>query len=171
MKHISRFAVYFLLAAFIVAPLFVVAATLPAPASAGRLVTWLQQAPAGISPDVLNGLTMALLSLFLTYVPGLNEKYAALAPTQKRLVWLALLAVGTIGWLTYTCSAEAGCLALNSKAYFEALVKTMIGGVTGSVGTYMLTTPPMEVRRKAAEAKAKATARTPKAPFVGPGPV
>ncbi len=43
------------------------------------------------------------LSLSFSYIPGLNAWYAALEPTQKRLVMLALLLASALGLVGLSC--------------------------------------------------------------------
>jgi hypothetical protein len=44
-----------------------------------------------------------LLSVGFSYVPGLNERFSALSPTQKRLVMLAMLTLVTGGVFALSC--------------------------------------------------------------------
>lgn len=115
----------------------------------------IQSAAAGLSPEILNAVTMGLLSLIVTYAPGVNEWHGGLSPTLKRLFWLGLLAASTIGWLTYKCDAQAACIGLSAKAAFEVFVKVALSGVTAAIAADHLATKPRKVQARAAAAKAK----------------
>lgn len=75
-----------------------------------------------IYPEEISAAAGILLSLGFSYLPGLKERFAALAPSHKRMVLLALLAVtaGAIfalsclrpGWLPGTSCSEAGAWEL-----------------------------------------------------------
>lgn len=122
------------------------------------LVRLLQTEVAQIDPQILAALAATLISLALTYVPGLNVRWAALSPTAQRLAWVIVLLIGSAGLLTYNCNAEAVCLGLNWRGYLESFVRVLLGGVGGSVGTFLLTTAPAAVRHQKEASKAKAEA-------------
>lgn len=116
----------------------------------------LQEVAATIDPQVLAGLTTTVLSLIMTYVPGLSDWHAGLAPTPRRLFWIAVLFVTSAGWLTYTCQAQLACVGLNALDVGIAFLQVLIGGVVGQLGTYSLSTEPRRITVKKMAAKAAA---------------
>jgi hypothetical protein len=70
-----------------------------------------------------------LLSLGFSYLPGLNEKFAGLEPTQKRLVMLALLALVTVAIFGLSCfniSLGGSCDQNSAWELIRALILAII---------------------------------------------
>jgi hypothetical protein len=56
-----------------------------------------------VSAEELCAAAGVALSLGFSYVPGLNERFAQLSPTHKRLAMLAMLALLTAGVFALSC--------------------------------------------------------------------
>ncbi len=56
-----------------------------------------------MTANELSLISGVFLSLSFSYIPGLNAWYAALEPTQKRLVMLALLLASALGLVGLSC--------------------------------------------------------------------
>lgn len=56
-----------------------------------------------IQAEELSALAGMVLSLGCSYLPGLSDRFAALTPTQKRLVMLGLLLTCTAGIFGLSC--------------------------------------------------------------------
>lgn len=61
-----------------------------------------------LSPELLAMVAGAILSLGLSYIPGLNSWYAGLAEDVKKFIMLVLLAVASIGVLAVSCAPLLG---------------------------------------------------------------
>lgn len=61
-----------------------------------------------LSPELLAGIAGAILSLALSYIPGLNSWYAGLAEDVKKFFMLVLLAVAAVGVLAVSCAPLLG---------------------------------------------------------------
>jgi len=73
-----------------------------------------------------------LLSLGFSYVPGLHERFALLAPTHKRLMMLVLLALVSAGIFALSCLdglaglPQVGCDQSGAWGLLRALVLAAI---------------------------------------------
>jgi len=61
-----------------------------------------------LSPELLAGLAGAVLSLALSYIPGLNSRYAALGEDVKKFVMLLLLAAVSFAVFGLSCAPLLG---------------------------------------------------------------
>jgi len=84
-----------------------------------------------LSPELLAGLAGAILSLALSYIPGLNGKYAGLSEDWKKFVMLVLLAVVSIGVVGLSCASLLGlvfveCSSGGAVQVFVAFISALI---------------------------------------------
>ncbi len=92
-----------------------------------------------------------LLSLGISYIPGINEKFGKLSPAQKRLVMLGLLAAIAVGAFGLGCAGLAGagtalitCDRTGAWAFFRVLVPATIANQAA-----FSISPPLLSRKKA----------------------
>lgn len=95
----SRFALVLVLVALI-------SLLLPVSAWAAARTAQIELPP--LSPEVLAGIAGAVLSLALSYIPGLNTKYAGLSEDQKKFIMLILLALCSAGVFAASCAPLLG---------------------------------------------------------------
>jgi len=75
-----------------------------------------------------------VLSLLFSYVPGLRQRYDALAADHKRLVMLAALALVTLGLYGASCAglydlpfvASVECTRAGASGLFELFLSALI---------------------------------------------
>lgn len=60
-----------------------------------------------LNPEALSATAGLVLSLVMTYVPGLNVKFALLSSTAKRLIMLVCLAITAVGSAAWICTQPA----------------------------------------------------------------
>jgi hypothetical protein len=90
-----------------------------------------------ISAEDISMAAGVLLSLGFSYLPGLNEKFAGLTPTQKRLVMLALLVVVTAGAFGLSCLDTRLVGACNPEGAWSLLRALMLAAIANQT-TYCL---------------------------------
>lgn len=90
-----------------------------------------------MSSEQLGALAGVILSLLFSYVPGLNEKFAALEATIKRLVMAALLLVVAVGALGLSCANIINAVAC-TQAGALALLDTFIAALVANQATFLL---------------------------------
>lgn len=102
-----------------------------------------------MTSEQLAALAGAVLSLAISYIPGLKDWYDALTPTPKRFTMLVLLALSAVGALVWGCRLDlAPCVALGWENYLSAFIAAAIANQTA----YLLSpiSPERRVTRKAA---------------------
>ncbi len=90
-----------------------------------------------MSSEQLGALAGVILSLLFSYVPGLNEKFAALEATIKRLVMAVLLLVVAVGALGLSCANIINAVAC-TQAGALALLDTFIATLVANQATFLL---------------------------------
>jgi hypothetical protein len=81
-----------------------------------------------------------LLSVGFSYIPGLNESFSALSPTQKRLVMLAMLTLATGGVFALSCldaSIALGGVACD-RAGAWGLIRALVLAAIANQSAYAL---------------------------------
>lgn len=116
-----------------------------------------------MNPELLSSMAGAILSLLVSYVPGLNTAYDKLNPTAKRLVMAALVAVAAIVSAAWSCSSPESketiraCLAGASwRTYVQSVIAALVANQAMhriSPGDVVKPTP--NVRRKRFKAAVK----------------
>lgn len=102
-----------------------------------------------MTSEQLAALAGAVLSLVISYVPGLKDWYDALTPTPKRLLMLGLLALSAVGALAWGCRLDlVPCVVLSWENYLTAFIAAVIANQSA----YLLSplSPERRVVRKAA---------------------
>jgi hypothetical protein len=101
-----------------------------------------------------------VLSLFFSYIPGLNAKFAALRPEAKRLAMAGMLLVVSVGVFSVGCWPPlAGPLGLPvecSAAGAASLVRIFFGALVANQAAFLLSPETRSV--KEAKALSKGTA-------------
>jgi len=95
-----------------------------------------------MSADVLSLIAGAVLSLAFSYVPGLKDKFAPLAPEKKRLIMLGLLVVAASAVYGLSCAgwgAAWGIAVVCDQAGAQALVTSLILAIAANQGVYSIT--------------------------------
>ena len=93
------------------------------------------------SADVLTSVAAALLSLAMSYIPGLKDWYAPLTDANKKIIMLVLVLVATIGSLAYACgSADGELTACFAKNWLDYL-RVFLLAVGVNQGVYRITRP------------------------------
>lgn len=78
----------------------------------------------------LSALAGVLLSLVMSYFPGLREWFAAKDSATKSLVMLGLLALVAVGSLLYKCNLGVECITANWQGYATALFAAAVANQT-----------------------------------------
>lgn len=93
-----------------------------------------------MSTDELAGTAGILISVAVSYVPGLADKYAALDGTQKRLVML--LALVAAAALVYALScANVVAVITCSQRDLVGLIRTVVLAIVANQAAYLITPP------------------------------
>lgn len=92
-----------------------------------------------ITPELLSGLAGAILSLVLSYVPGLSGWWDTLAPDRKRLIMLALLALAAVGIYAADCY---GLYATGVCGDWQGLVSVFLAALIANQSVYALSPQP-----------------------------
>lgn len=90
-----------------------------------------------MTPETLSAIAAGLLSLVLAYVPGVRERFAALATDQRRAVVGALILVSAIGALGATCANVYVTVTCDPDGV-NVLVRCVIAALVSNQGTYTL---------------------------------
>ncbi len=92
--------------------------------------------------DTLSLIAGTVLSLFFSYIPGLNQKFDALPAEAKRLIMLGLVVLVAGAVYALACAelaADLGIAVTCDKAGGVALVRAVILAAIANQGTYGLT--------------------------------
>jgi hypothetical protein len=91
-----------------------------------------------MSAELLAGLAGIVLSLAFSYIPKLNEGYAGLDATKKRLIMLGLMVLVALGAFGLSCAklVEIGITCDQAGAW--ALAKIFIAAVVANQGAYLI---------------------------------
>jgi len=91
-----------------------------------------------MSSEQLASIAGIVLSLALSYIPGLSAWYNALVSQRKAAFMALLLVLVTAGTLAYQCRADlAGCASANWETYLSALVAALVA----NQAVYLITRP------------------------------
>ena len=105
-----------------------------------------------ISPELLAAVYAGILSLALTYIPGLNTKWAALGEDVKKLVMGAGLIAISVAVFAVGCAPALGIVFVEcSTGGAVKLLSILISALIASQAIHRLT--PMPASVKAAKAK------------------
>lgn len=102
-----------------------------------------------MSSDLLASYSGILLTLIFSYVPGLNEKYAGLSDTYKKLIMLGMLALVSLGVVGLACSgfgADFGVDVACDKNGFVAVIKAFVFALVANQAAYKLSPETSAVR-------------------------
>lgn len=87
------------------------------------------------TPDLISGWAAVCISLALSYIPGLRDRWDALTGDQRRAITGLLLVACAAAGLAYACAGETECLARSWEPWARALLAALVG----SQATYVLT--------------------------------
>lgn len=88
-----------------------------------------------MTPEALSALSGLVLSLALSYIPGLNKVFDGLSADQKRVTVGGLLVLCALGSLAYTCQLSTECLTANWQQYVSVLIAALVANQSA----YLLT--------------------------------
>ena len=94
-----------------------------------------------MSAELISGYAGVLLSLFMSYIPGLNAKYELLDGVYKRVVMLFLLAVVAVGVYATACLGYAeqfGVTVSCDTAGATLLIRVFVAAVILNQTTYLI---------------------------------
>jgi len=90
-----------------------------------------------MTPEQLASIAGIILSLVLSYVPGLSDKYNGLDATAKRIVMAVLLLVVSVGALAGSCAGILDIVQCTSFGLVE-LVKVFIAALVANQAIYLI---------------------------------
>lgn len=107
-----------------------------------------------VTPELIAGLAGVVLSLIFSYIPKLNEKFAALGPEVKRLIMLGLLLVVSAGIYGGTCGGIIQSGISCDKSGLLHLVWMFVTATIANQSTYNISPQSQAVRQASDEARA-----------------
>lgn len=90
-----------------------------------------------MTAEQLGALAGVVLSLLFSYVPGLNDKFAALDVTVKRLVMAALLLIVAGGALGLSCAQIVNAVECTQNGLVQ-LVNVYIAALVANQAAYAI---------------------------------
>ena len=90
-----------------------------------------------MTSEQLGAIAGLILSLAFSYIPGLNDRFAALNPTQKRLSMAALLLVVAVGALGLSCADLLNAVACTRSGAIN-LVTTFIAALVANQAAFLI---------------------------------
>jgi hypothetical protein len=103
-----------------------------------------------ICSEELSAAAGILLSLSLSYIPGLSAWFGELPAERKRLVMLGLLVVATGGIVGLACgglAAELGLAVSCDKPGMLQILRAFVLAVIANQATFAITPRPVRVKR------------------------
>lgn len=94
-----------------------------------------------LTADQLSALSGVVLSLVLSYVPGLSDLYGSLDATEKRLVMAVLLVSVAVGALGLSCSDIIAAVEC-SKIGLVSLVDAFLAALVANQAAYLISPKP-----------------------------
>jgi len=104
-----------------------------------------------VSAETLSLIAGAALSLAFSYIPGLHERFAALDPTHKRLVMLALLVLSAGAVYGLSCLGWGlawGVVLTCDRSGLAGLLEQLLLAVIANQGVYAITPPRPSLQRR-----------------------
>lgn len=92
-----------------------------------------------ITPALLASIAGVLLSLIMSYVPGLKDWYDGLTAQSKQLVMLGLLLLVSVGVFLLSCGALVQYGVTCDVAGAWGLIQVFIAAMIANQGTYSIT--------------------------------
>lgn len=92
--------------------------------------------------EVINAIAAMLISVAVSYFPGVSAWYQALSGEHKRLVMLALLALSTAAITGLACAglgAEFGLEVACNRSGLILIVRAFIAALVANQATYLMT--------------------------------
>jgi hypothetical protein len=103
-----------------------------------------------MTSETLSLIAGATLSLAFSYLPGLHERFAALDPTRKRLVMLALLVLSAGAVYGLSClgwGLRWGILLTCDRDGLAGLLEQLLLAVIANQGVYAISPPRAVLQR------------------------
>lgn len=91
-----------------------------------------------MTAEQLSSVAGVILSLACSYLPGLRDRFDALAPTQKQLVMGALLIVAAVGVFSGACLGVVDGIAC-TRTDALGLLSTLIAALVANQSVYLIT--------------------------------
>jgi len=93
------------------------------------------------NPEYLSFIAGAVLSLLMSYVPGLRQRFALLTPTGRRIVMAFLLALAAIGTTIWRCTGSVDyALVCVQGSMSRELVTAFFWALMANQSTHRITT-------------------------------
>lgn len=102
-----------------------------------------------VTPVLLGAIAGTALSLIFSFIPGLNVKFAALAPELKRLIMLFMLVVTSLALYGLNCEKVIDTGLTCDRAGVIQLVTVFITALVSNQSTYSITPLPKKVKAAA----------------------
>lgn len=101
--------------------------------------------PGPVTPELLAAIAASLLSLLLSYVPGLGDWYNSLSGQAKALLMGLLLLVVSVGIYAGTCGGlwTAFGVTCDRQGLF-ALLGILLSALMANQGTFMIAVDPFK---------------------------
>jgi len=105
-----------------------------------------------MSAETLAMVAGIILTLTLSYVPGLNRQYATLSPEFKRLIMLGLLILVSAGAIGAACTGLSEVLGVTltcDEVGLTQLAKALVAAIIANQGVYAISPRTKSIRKKA----------------------
>ncbi len=92
-----------------------------------------------MTPELLSGIVGILISLALSYIPGLRQRWDALAGDTKRAIIGALLVVTALAVYGLSCAGWVNVGLTCDRAGLMAVLENLIATLIANQSAYVLT--------------------------------
>lgn len=92
-----------------------------------------------MNAEELSAVAGILLSLGFSYIPGVNERFAQLSPTGKRIVMLAMLAIAALGAFGLSCAGlETGAALQCDRSGAWGLARSLAAAIIANQAAFAI---------------------------------
>ncbi len=107
------------------------------------------------TPETLSAVAGVVLSLCLSYIPGLRTYYGAFSEDQKKVVMLGLLALVTIAIVALSCTQTLVLIPCSQENLGQVVLRAIMVFVSALIGnqSVFLITPKASDVKAVKEAK------------------
>ena len=99
-----------------------------------------------ITPELLAGIVAAIISLMFSYIPGLSEKFAALAGEYKRLIMAGLMVLVAVVIYAGSCFGLLSIGIACDQPGVLQLVSIVLAALIANQGVYAISPQTAAVR-------------------------